>query len=384
MLNAMTDKSLSSIALGTGALALAAGCWLLVVPSDGIAQNNQPSQVRGETGYGSSSGSRSEQTDAEYHVVQRGDTLWDLSARFYGDRREWPRLWSYNPHITNPHYIYPGDIVYLSEPPEPKDNQQQADRDNQQTDDGPEPGLHLATGGFIKKDTPAFVGRVTASPKNARLLGQYDTVWVGFGDEGYTQEERNTMNSSEMEDLRDPDSVEKGDRFAVIEPGGELTNDDGDKIGTKYFVVGAISITETSDERFQTAHVDQTWREFQRGAFLVPYGQQLRAVTKVPAEQDLAGKIIDGMPPKLDYGEFDYVFIDRGASDGVRIGNRFFVYQRSEGLTNEWQETPDGVPWQRVGRVRVVDITENFSTAVIVQSDQEFQVGNRVEMYEGN
>jgi hypothetical protein len=50
---------------------------------------------------------------ADYHVVEQGDTLYDLSGRYFGDTQEWPRLWSYNPHVTNPHWIYPGDIVYL-------------------------------------------------------------------------------------------------------------------------------------------------------------------------------------------------------------------------------------------------------------------------------
>jgi hypothetical protein len=49
----------------------------------------------------------------ESHPVKEGDTLWDLSGRYLDSSYEWPRLWSYNPEITNPHWIYPGHVLRL-------------------------------------------------------------------------------------------------------------------------------------------------------------------------------------------------------------------------------------------------------------------------------
>src|SRR5262249_41651714 len=49
----------------------------------------------------------------ELHVVRRGDTLWDICWFYFNDPWQWPRVWSYNPQITNPHWIYPGDLVRL-------------------------------------------------------------------------------------------------------------------------------------------------------------------------------------------------------------------------------------------------------------------------------
>ena len=48
---------------------------------------------------------------SDVHVVQPGDTLWDLSSKYLNSPWVWPRVWSYNPHITNPHWIYPGQVV---------------------------------------------------------------------------------------------------------------------------------------------------------------------------------------------------------------------------------------------------------------------------------
>ncbi len=52
---------------------------------------------------------------AGLYRVQRGDTLWDISRTFFGDGNFWPKLWSENARLTNPHEIVVGKgIAFVS------------------------------------------------------------------------------------------------------------------------------------------------------------------------------------------------------------------------------------------------------------------------------
>jgi LysM repeat protein len=50
---------------------------------------------------------------APYHIVEKGDTLWDLSRTYLGNPYLWPQIWDHNRYVTDAHWIYPGDPLLL-------------------------------------------------------------------------------------------------------------------------------------------------------------------------------------------------------------------------------------------------------------------------------
>lgn len=51
---------------------------------------------------------------SKYYVIKKGDTLWEISKKFYGKGSEWKKIANANKKIIkNPNKIYPGVKIYI-------------------------------------------------------------------------------------------------------------------------------------------------------------------------------------------------------------------------------------------------------------------------------
>src|SRR5262249_47885512 len=75
------------------------------------------------------------------YTIQKGDTLWDLSQKFLNNPWYWPKIWSLNPSIENPHWIYPGNKLRIV----PGEGGAQAPAQVAAEEPGAEPGIDATT-----------------------------------------------------------------------------------------------------------------------------------------------------------------------------------------------------------------------------------------------
>ncbi len=88
---------------------------------------------------------------------------------------------------------------------------------------------------------------------------------------------------------------------------------------------------------------------------------------------------------RISFVERDYVFINKGANQGVKVGDEFLVVRKVKDQNGlvwfRWQSAlirAMGTPWEDEGRLRVVVAQPNLSTAQVVQSCDLMQRGDIV------
>jgi hypothetical protein len=84
-------------------------------------------------------------------------------------------------------------------------------------------------------------------------------------------------------------------------------------------------------------------------------------------------------------GEGEVVFIDLGKQEGVARGNVLHVVRRGDanaaaetGPRRNVGQSDENYPSRSIGRVIVVDVGKHASAALVLDSEQEFEPGDRV------
>jgi nucleoid-associated protein YgaU len=356
----------------------------------------------------------------EIYVIVKGDTLWDLSQKFLNNPWYWPKIWSLNAYIENPHWIYPGNKLKIipgqggpqapaqvEQAPEPMNEERPQSEIANQVDTTPPEAADLAV---VRKGSREFDQSSTAvsisgklafkppavlsvrdsglvSPEEMRLAGSLDASF----------EEKDMLSTFDTAYVRFPRNAEVniGDRIILFRPTGDIVQPvTGRKLGTQTETMGEAKVISFNGE-LATVQITRTWEEIERGDLARPWTDQNVKVAPKPNNRELKGIIVSAVRRGVTtYGESNEVFIDRGASDGVEVGNTFAVIRKGDGLRDA---AVDGnahnmgatgarargvaVPNENVGLLLVIDVKDRLSTAVVVKSVKELQAGDVVEMH---
>jgi LysM repeat protein len=302
------------------------------------------------------------------YVVQKGDTLWDISAMFLKDPWYWPEIWHVNPQVANPHLIYPGDVlalVYI---------------------DG-QPRIVLESGGAVRMSPRARrepladaiptipFDRIAAFLGRPRLLDK-DTV----EDAPYilTDRREHLVHGANTEVYVRGAAFDTESVYNIMSIGGELKDpDDGDVLGYEAVWVGEGNIVRTGDPA--TLYISTSAREAVNGDKILPVEEDfpLYFTPRAP-EQTVEGTIMSVIDGTSLIGTYHIVALNRGTRNGVEPGHVLSVWQSGREVNDRFGGGTATLPEEYAGILMVFRSFDEMSYGIIVRSTSEIRVLDRV------
>lgn len=338
------------------------------------------------------------------YVVVKGDTLWDISAKFFTDPWKWPDIWGLNKEtIKNPHRIYPGDVVLLDRnagtlkveggrPAEqapstategapqqvatetapataaPEDTEAPVvDEDARPVILGAEkrlpqvrviPSDHDAIPSIPLKDIKPFLERPMVVEKDE--LDDAPMIVSGF-------EGRTLLSNNDIAYVKDL-PADKGIIWQIYRPGKPITNPSNNKIlGYEATYLGKAKVEKF--DNISTVRISGSAREIFPGDRLIQVSNNFPAnfIPRAPDAKIYAHivSIVHGIQMA---GQKAVVVIDKGQRQDLQNGHVLALYRKGEivkdpvssGQTHE-------LPYTRYGLLFVFRTFENISYGLVME-----------------
>jgi hypothetical protein len=341
----------------------------------------------------------------EVYIVKRGDTLWDICDHYFENPWQWPKLWSYNPDIRNPNWIYPGDQLRLSRAGgSPSGMEGQGKGLGGRTNRGDRLGNRAGTNGPVSPDTlflrdEAFIGdpskdtwgEVIGAREEQMLLSRGNHVYIdvrpGF-------EPQIGQQITLFEALRKPEPVD-----GARTPPGEIVR-----------IKGTVKITDFDPKKkIASAEIVEAVDAIERGVKIGDVERRYRVVPPTMSTKTVWARVLTSVHPHVYMGQNQLVFIDRGSEDGLAIGNRLLVVRRGDSwrksLVTSTRSARDSIridspepaevrttnlrrddkdfPEEIIGELRVLKVSRYSASAMVAESQKEIVVGDRAVAREG-
>lgn len=307
----------------------------------------------------------------ELHVVRSGDTLWGICSLYFGDPWQWPKIWSYNPQITNPHWIYPGDLVRLLPRGMFAEQQQTNTAQNSET---PEP---------VKDNLPAPAARTNVGIKQTAFVEKSDLDKSITVDGAVDEKELLSIGDSIYLSYPANNPPKVGQRYSVYKPDNTVKSN-GKEVGSYVRILGTVEVVSVKQDKRARGVIVEANHEIERGAKIGPLVKQYQNVSPVPPKVDAQGSIVAMLTKDQLIGQGEIIFVDLGAGSGVEVGNRMFVVRRGDALPPKSRDTVGQddrrFPARALGEVVIVEVGKNVSVALVTLAVQEMSMGDIVMM----
>ena len=346
------------------------------------------------------------------YTIQPGDTLWDVCARFLGDPFYWPKLWSLNQYITNPHWIYPGNLLVFREGTETAPPQFEVTKPEAVAVTEPVPDFqpvepvavqpvapeNLQEGFQIPvQETPVETVAVADEYALTPITQPQNPFEINLRQEGLISETQIPPLGHVYKSEEEVDLLAEGHEVYL-----KLT-DGSAQVGKKYTVyrtlrrvkhpktrgymgflikiLAELEVTAVNGD-IATARVRTSYDYINRGDPITDYVSVLKRVNLQPNTAQLDGVIVETMVEGLSIlGNGDVIYIDKGTADGLQIGNTVDVVRTGDGIVRMSGESRDrSLPQEVVGRLVIVGAQERTSTAVIVDAYDALSIGDSVRV----
>jgi hypothetical protein len=359
-------------------------------PAPAVTEPEQPGAEVAPPAPGAKKEGKGQESTYETYVVKPGDTLWDLSSKYLGNPWYWPKVWSYNPEIENPHWIYPGNNIRFY--PSGDEGPAQVEEQPQTTTTE----LGEVTSGSINsqetfgedEDVVAIAGGMKYGYKpdgkhslfrQDGLITQRELDESGVIEKSYSEKEMMDNYDKVYVRFKNKSAVRLGERYSIFRTGESVKHPiTGSNFGYLTRIVGTMRIVAL-DKEYVTGMIDTTVDDIHRGDFVGPLGNFDKQIIYKDNLRQVKGVILTTLMDALTLvGEQHWVFIDKGSRDGVEEGNTFTVMHNGDRVLDESNEKK--FPEEIAGTLLVVDVKEHTSSCLVMRSVDALEIGDTVVM----